>query len=81
MSLKPVLIKIDVEGNEFEVLKSMQKTLRKFKPNILLEKHPTFIDDKKNLNLINRLLIKNGYKAKLICKHKVFIREYWSFIK
>jgi FkbM family methyltransferase len=81
MSLKPVLIKIDVEGNEFEVLKSMQKTLKKFKPNILLEKHPTFIDDKKNLNLINRLLIKDGYKAKLICKRKAVIREYWSFIK
>jgi hypothetical protein len=79
MCLKPVLIKIDVEGTEFEVLKSMKKTLKKFKPNILLEKHPTFVANNSNLYLINKLLINNGYKAKLINKDKITIREYWTF--
>jgi FkbM family methyltransferase len=38
--IKPSLIKIDVEGFEFSVLNGARKTLRRFRPAILVELHP-----------------------------------------
>ena len=37
ISKKPDLIKIDVNGHEFEIVKSMKKTIRKCRPVIILE--------------------------------------------
>jgi len=44
----PSIIKIDVEGYEFNVLKSFEKTISKSKPIIFLEIHPFFL---KNLGI------------------------------
>src|SRR3990167_5170746 len=43
-SLKPELIKIDVEGAEIKVLKGAIRTLKKCKPIIFLSIHPTEIE-------------------------------------
>lgn len=37
LKIKPIIIKIDVEGNEFNVVKGMFKTIKKFLPIIILE--------------------------------------------
>ncbi|MGC1902480.1 MAG: FkbM family methyltransferase [Candidatus Acidiferrum sp.] len=39
-NIKPSLIKIDVEGFEFNVLNGARNTLKKFRPSILVELHP-----------------------------------------
>jgi FkbM family methyltransferase len=40
--IKPSLIKIDVEGFEFNVLNGARKTLKEARPSILVELHPMF---------------------------------------
>lgn len=42
-SIKPDLIKIDVEGADLKVLKGAEQTLRKFKPRIFLSLHPALM--------------------------------------
>lgn len=37
--LKPDILKIDVEGAEFDVLKGAEQTIKKYHPNILLATH------------------------------------------
>ena len=37
--LKPTLMKIDVEGNEYAVLKGAEQTIREYKPKIIIELH------------------------------------------
>ncbi len=39
----PTIMKIDVEGYEFHVLKGLEATIRKSKPIIFLEIHPVFL--------------------------------------
>ncbi len=39
----PSIIKIDVEGYEFHVLKGLEATIRKSKPTVFLEIHPTLL--------------------------------------
>ena len=39
----PSIMKIDVEGYEFEVIKGLEETIRKAKPIIFLEIHPTLL--------------------------------------
>lgn len=55
-------IKIDVEGQEFEVLKGAQETIRKFAPKILLEAHLQY--DEKMLNNCAALIMstRSGYQ-------------------
>ena len=50
-SLNPKFIKIDVEGAELDVLQGMKETLKRYKPKIMLEKHPTLIP--RNISLKN----------------------------
>jgi FkbM family methyltransferase len=78
LSLKPTFIKIDTEGAEFDVLKGMKQTLVNFKPKIMLEKHPTMIPKNITLEIINNFLKENGYKAELIDKSDIAIREIWK---
>jgi FkbM family methyltransferase len=63
------LIKIDVEGSEFSALKGMQKSIRKFKPKILIElKKETLSQSGHTENDIDDLLSEAGY-------HKFIIDE------
>ncbi len=77
LSLQPTLIKIDTEGAELDVLEGMRETLKKFKPTIMLEKHPTMIPKNTSLETINKLLENSNYKATLINKDNITIREIW----
>lgn len=54
--LNPALIKIDVEGNELNVLKGMTNLLKEFKPSIFIEIH-----DKNDILKINNLLKEFNY--------------------
>ena len=57
LNLKPDLIKIDTEGSELDVIKSSLKTIKKYKPLIIVEyNHINFLN-------IKKILIKLGYKA------------------
>ena len=61
-SLKPSLIKIDVEGAELDALKGGIETFNKFKPVLILGLHPDFIKLKgDSLETIWDLLQKNHY--------------------
>ena len=51
-------IKIDTEGYDFNVIKGLIKTIRKFKPIITFEVHPFGKDN----NMIIEYLLKNDYK-------------------
>jgi FkbM family methyltransferase len=55
------LIKIDIEGYEYQALSGMRKTLQKFKPSLLIE----ILDDKEDLSnykRIEELLLSFGYR-------------------
>ena len=78
MSLQPKFIKIDTEGAEHDVLEGMKETLKNFKPKIMLEKHPTMIPKHISIESINKLLEDNNYKATLINKDNITIREIWK---
>ena len=79
LSLKPKFIKIDVEGAEFDVLQGMQETLKKYKPEIMLEKHPSLVPKNITLKDIDNFLIKNGYYSEFISLDKdIAIREIWK---
>ncbi len=78
LSLSPSFIKIDTEGAEFDVLKGMKETLKRFKPKIMLEKHPTMIPNNISINIIDNFLKENNYKSELINKNELTIREIWE---
>ena len=60
------------------MLEGMKETLKNFKPKIMLEKHPTMIPKHNSLESINKLLEDNNYKATLINKDNITIREIWK---
>ena len=53
LSTKPIFIKIDVEGYDHKVIKGMIKTIKKYKPIILVELN------KENFGKINKILKKH----------------------
>ncbi len=61
--LKPKIIKIDVEGHEFSVLKGMTKTLRETRPKIIMECESRHIKEFTVFDVFNFLLDNNynGY--------------------
>jgi len=61
--LKPKVIKIDVEGHEFSVLKGMVKILTEIRPRIIMECEERHIKDFTVFDVFNFLLEKNyeGY--------------------
>lgn len=61
---RPDIIKIDVEGNELDVIKSSNKILFNFKPVIIFELN------KKN-NLLESILLKKGYQFYVFRKNKL----------
>ena len=78
LSLEPKFIKIDTEGAEFDILEGMQETLKKFKPKIMLEKHPTMLPKNISIESINKMLIDHRYKPNFINKNNLAIREVWE---
>ena len=76
-NLKPTFIKIDTEGAEKEVLQSFKKTLKKFKPRIILEKHPTLVKSKTFLEIDN-FLKRNNYRKKNIYSNNLAVSELWK---
>ena len=78
MSLKPTFIKIDTEGSELDILEGMKKTIKNYKPKILLEKHPTMIPKTISIENIDNYLKENNYKPKMINKKDLAIREIWE---
>ena len=78
LSLEPTFIKIDTEGAEFDVFEGMKDTMKKFKPKIMLEKHPTMLPKSISLKDIDEILKNNNYKANLINESKLAIREIWE---
>tara|TARA_B100000315_G_scaffold246953_1_gene274953 strand:- start:3492 stop:4268 length:777 start_codon:yes stop_codon:yes gene_type:complete len=58
----PDLIKIDVEGLEYDVLIGMLKTMKKIKPKLFIEIHGANIKDKvENIKRIVKMLLNNKY--------------------
>ena len=63
-NFKPDLIKIDVEGMEYQVLKASSKTIKKYKPILLIEIN-------NDINDMKKILIKNKYKTFFIDSNKL----------
>ena len=63
-NLKPSFIKIDIQGHEYKCIKGSLKTIKKYKPIIMIEY------EKKSIIKINNILKKYGYK-KFIYKAKL----------
>jgi FkbM family methyltransferase len=55
------LIKIDVDGNEFEVLSGAKKTLKRYKPPLIMELAPEQYEDKSDFTKVVNLLLNLGY--------------------
>jgi methyltransferase, FkbM family len=69
---QPSLVRMDVEGFEYEIIKGMKQTL-KSKPSILLELHaqPSYLTAEK-LDELLQILEENHYRVKFIVyEHKV----------
>ena len=58
-SIKPTLVKIDVEGAEHEVLRGMERTLRATEPNVIFEAL-----DQQALAKCTSLLEESGYSVR-----------------
>lgn len=62
--LKPDILKIDVEGAEFDVLKGAEQTIRKYHPNILLATHDCHLPGVQKLCV--DFLQQIGYELKML---------------
>lgn len=69
-ALKIDMIKIDVEGHEFGVLKGMEHTLKKDKPKLIVE---LLTDD--DFTVVNTYLKSLGYDIVKRCDHRNYIYE------
>ena len=56
----------------------MKNTLKKFKPKIMLEKHPTMIPKNITIEMIDKILKDFNYNSTLINKSDLTIREIWK---
>lgn len=80
--LPPNLIKIDIEGAEFDLLKGAERVIERYKPAIILATHDFHLPGVKNLCL--NFLSEKGYTYKSTAELKIvsgledFIAEYLS---
>jgi FkbM family methyltransferase len=58
----PNLIRMDVEGYEYQIIKGLKKTLKNNSPAILMEFHPQVIP-KKEIEKMANILEKNNYQV------------------
>ena len=75
---KVSLIKIDVEGHEYKVLKGASKTIKKNKPLVLFEHHLN--NFKSNISPTINLLKKMGYKKFAIISPNPRVSHFDSFL-
>jgi|TARA_B110000967_G_scaffold182362_1_gene200227 FkbM family methyltransferase len=77
-----LFIKLDVEGSEFEVIKSSLNTIKKHSPIIIIEFSKYNLNEKnENYNFLNDFLEKFNYKIYSVNKKKVNSKEILSLIK
>ena len=62
LKIEPIFIKIDVEGFDHKVIKGMLKSIKKFRPIILVEMN------KENFNEIYEMLKNITYRINLFLK-------------
>ncbi len=79
-SIQPEFLKIDVEGNELNVLKGGEEILKRFKPKILVEievRHAGIENAKKTFRLLESI----GYTGHFICGANRYPLEKFDFDK
>ena len=75
-----LIIKLDVEGNEFKALSGAKKTIEKYSPIIIIE-FSKFIFDKKNSKIfLNKFLKKYNYKIFNTNFHKIEESEIYELL-
>jgi len=69
LGLVPTLIKIDVEGWEFEVLKGAEQTIRRYRPALFLSLHPKVLAQlHTSPENVQAWLEQRGYRLDLVDK-------------
>jgi FkbM family methyltransferase len=76
--IRPDFLKIDVEGNEWEVLKGGEKILKQYKPKILVEIEARHIGKEKAV-LTFEYLLELGYKGYFINDSEKLPLTQWDF--
>ena len=66
LNVKPIFVKIDVEGYDHKVIKGMLKTIKKYKPLILVELN------KENFNKIFKMLKNDYHPFRFIFENRTF---------
>jgi FkbM family methyltransferase len=66
--LRPSLVKIDVEGAEYGVLRGMASTLKEHGPSLMLEIHPEWQPAGVIVQMIEDLLGASSYRIRVITK-------------
>jgi len=72
---KPKLIRMDVEGSEYEILKGMQRTLKEVKPlHVVIELHRCLLGHKKTMEII-KIFKDNGFKVKFLASDQKILEN------
>jgi FkbM family methyltransferase len=73
-SLKKVdLIRMDVEGHEYNIVKGCYKLIKKYRPSLLIEIHPSLLGERKLRELLS--LFKDlGYRVKYFIPRNIDVR-------
>jgi FkbM family methyltransferase len=75
---KLLIIKIDVEGMEFEVLEGSRETLLNYRPLLVLEWRIDKFEKEKGYQLINKIISLDNYKIYALTKYlgKIVLRNF-----
>ena len=71
------LIKIDVEGNEYEVIQGAIKTIKRYKPNLIVEIEQRHSE--RNMKEIFDLIIKLGYRGFFLNGNSITNIKYFKY--
>ena len=72
------MIKIDVEGMEFEVLEGSRKTILNYRPLFVLERRIDKFEKEKRHELINKIMNLDNYKIYALtkCLDKIVLKNF-----